>query len=120
MLKRILIAGGRDYNNYPEAQEFIDSCLGELKNEYEIIIVSGCCRGADKLGERYAAEHGYKTERFPADWDTYGKSAGPIRNREMAKVSDIVICFWNGTSRGTKSMIEFAKKLGKKVYIKSI
>ena len=120
MIKRVLIAGGRDYINYPEACEFIDSCLGELKNECEIIIVSGCCRGADMLGLRYATEHGYQTEKFPADWETLGKSAGPIRNREMAKRSDIVICFWDGTSRGTKSMIEFAKKLQKTVYIKSI
>ncbi len=120
MEKRVLIAGGRDYTNYPEAREFIDSCLGELKSEHTIIIVSGCCRGADMLGLRYAAEHGLKTEKFPADWKTHGKSAGPIRNREMAKIADIVICFWNGTSRGTKSMIEFARRLQKTVYIKNI
>ena len=118
--KRVVIAGCRDYNNYKEAKEYIDFCLSDIRKENEIIIVSGCASGADSMGERYAEENGLKVERYPADWAKFGRSAGPKRNRQMAEASDCVICFWDGKSRGTKSMIDCANKCGKSVKIKMI
>lgn len=118
--KKIVIAGCRDYNNYDEAKPYIDYCLSEVVKEYSVVIISGGASGADAIGERYAKERGYKIEKHPADWEKYGKSAGPIRNREMAESCDMAICFWNGESRGTKSMIEFVTKLGKPIRIKKI
>ncbi|MBP3330402.1 MAG: DUF2493 domain-containing protein [Clostridia bacterium] len=120
MVKRIVVAGSRDYNDYEEAEKFITSCIKDLAEEHTLIFVSGTCRGADKLGERYAILNGYRLECYPADWESYGKSAGPIRNQYMAQISDYVICFWDGKSRGTKSMIEYAMKLGKTIKIKMI
>ena len=117
---RVVIAGCRDYENYEEAKKYIDICLSDIRKENEIVIVSGCARGADALGEKYAKENGFKVEKYPADWITYGRSAGPKRNEEMAKISDYVICFWDGKSRGTKSMIEYAKKYNKPLKIKTI
>ena len=118
--KRVVIAGCRDYENYEQAKEFIDICLSNVRKENEIIIVSGGARGADAIGERYAKENGFAVEKYPADWEKYGKSAGPIRNKQMAEISDYVICFWNEKSKGTKSMIDYAKKLNKPVKIKII
>ncbi len=69
------------------------------------------------LGEQYAKEKDYKIERYAANWEKYGKAAGPIRNEEMAKKCDFVICFWDGKSRGTKNMIECAKKENKLIKI---
>ena len=83
-------------------------------------IVSGGARGADALGERYAKENGFKIERYPAHWEKYGKSAGPKRNEQMAKITDFVICFWDKKSLGTKSMIGFAKEYNKPIRIKYI
>ena len=59
MIKRIVIAGSRDYNNYEEAKEFIDFCIQNIKIEHQLVFVSGCCYGADALGERYAKENGF-------------------------------------------------------------
>ena len=118
--KKIVIAGCRDYNNYEETESYIDFCIKNIKKEYNLVFVSGGCSGADKLGERYAAEHGYKIEVYPAEWKKYGPQAGPIRNMEMAKISDFVICFWDGESNGTRSMINCAKKLNKPIKIKLI
>ena len=120
MTKRVVIAGCRDYNNYDEAKGFIDYCLSRIRKENEIIIVSGGARGADALGERYAKENGFKTELYPAHWEKYGKSAGPKRNEQMAKITDFVICFWDKKSLGTKSMIGFAKEYNKPIRIKII
>ncbi len=115
MIKRVVIAGCRDYTNYEEAREYIDCCVSDIRQKYQIIIVSGGCRGADMLGERYARENGFEIERYHADWETYGRSAGPRRNKQMAEVSDYVICFWDEKSKGTKSMIDYARKCGKPV-----
>lgn len=94
MIKRVVIAGCRDYNNYVEAETYIDFCLSDIRRENNIIIVSGCASGADAIGERYAEENGLKVEKYPANWKRYGRSAGPKRNKQMAEVSDYVICFW--------------------------
>ncbi len=120
MIKRIVIAGCRDYNDYDEAKSYIDFCLSNIRKENNIVIVSGCASGADAIGERYAEENGFVVEKYPADWKTYGRSAGPRRNKQMAEVSDLVICFWDEKSKGTKSMIEYAIKYNKTVKIKKI
>ena len=119
-IKRVVIAGCRDYTNYDELKEYVDMCLSNIREENEIIIVSGGAKGADSLGEQYANENGFEVELHLADWDKYGRGAGPRRNKEMAEVSDFVICFWDGKSRGTKSMIEYAKQLNKPVRVKQI
>ena len=119
MSGKIVIAGSRNYHNYQEAKEFIDVCL-KNNNASEIIILSGEASGADRLGERYAQEKGYKILSFPAKWNLYGKAAGPKRNEEMAKNADLIICFWDGKSRGTASLIRLAKKHQKPLKIKMI
>lgn len=117
MIKRIVIAGCRNYNNYEEAKEYIDFFISNIKTKYELIFLSGGCRGADSLGERYANENGFKIEHYPAEWKKYGKSTGPKRNKKMAEAADFVICFWDNKSPGTKSMIEHTKKLNKPLKI---
>ena len=104
---KVIIAGGRDFDNYEKLRSYCDYLL---QNKDEIEIVSGCARGADKLGERYAEERGYPIKRFPADWGTHGKSAGYLRNEEMADYADALIAFWDGSSRGTQHMINIAEK----------
>lgn len=120
MIKRVVVAGSRDYTNYNEAKKFIDICISRIKTKYTLVFVSGGCTGADMLGERYAQENGYESEVYAADWGKYGKAAGPIRNRQMAEVSDFVILFWDYKSIGTRSMLECALKLNKPIKIKKI
>lgn len=120
MVKRVVIAGCRDYNNYEKAKSYIDFCLSNIRKEYDIIILSGCASGADSIGERYAEENGSMVEKYPADWKRYGRSAGPRRNKQMAEICDYVICLWDGKSKGTKSMIDYAKKYNKPIKIKTI
>jgi hypothetical protein len=119
LIKRIVIAGSRDYNNYDEAKKFIDECLLEIARD-DIIVVSGGASGADAIGERYATENGFEIEKYAAEWKKYGRAAGPKRNKEMAEISDYVICFWDGKSKCTKSMIDCAQKCQKIVRIKNI
>lgn len=107
---RLIVAGSRNFNNYELLKQKCDSLLSQKRLTHSIVIVSGTARGADRLGERYATERGYRVESFPADWDRDGVAAGPIRNTQMAAHADALVAFWDGKSRGTKDMIEKAKE----------
>ena len=116
---RITIGGCRDFNDYAIFKEFVEECLSKIKDS-EIVILSGHCSGTDLMAERFAAEKGYQTEIYPAQWDKYGKGAGPKRNKEMVEKSDLVLAFWDSKSRGTKNLVEMARKLKKSLAIKNI
>ena len=114
---RVIIAGSRGFDDYAVLQTVCDNFLSPQKQTRNIVIVSGTAKGADALGEKYARERGYAVERFPADWQQYGKTAGPVRNRLMADNADALISFWDGHSTGTQNMIMEAKKKGMVVRI---
>lgn len=109
---KVIIAGTRDFSDYGLLSQKCDAILSTKKMDNNIIVVSGTARGADRLGERYARERGYRIERYPADWDRDGNSAGPIRNAKMADNAHALIAFWDGQSRGTKNMIDTARAKG--------
>lgn len=111
---KIIIAGGRDFKNYELLKQKCDYFINNIDN---IEIVCGMAKGADLLGKKYAQEKGFKIKEFPANWNSYGNSAGVIRNKEMADYSDSLIAFWDGKSSGTKNMIETARKLNLKIRI---
>ena len=111
MIFKVIIAGGRDFNNYELLKNKCDYYLSNLDNT-EIVIISGVARGADSLGEKYAKERGYKIDSYPANWNKYGKSAGYRRNKEMVDIASAAICFWDGKSKGTKHTIDLCKEKG--------
>ena len=107
---RIIVAGSRGITQYAYVERVLDQVLPTLTNTP--VIVSGTARGVDQLGEQYAQEHDLECDRYPADWDRHGKSAGYIRNQKMAYRSDALIAFWDGKSKGTKHMIDIALTAG--------
>lgn len=123
MLK-VIIAGSRNFDDYRFLEEKLDSIFSK-QDFNEIEIISGRCNtgsltfttkeginvfGTDGLGELYAERKGLKVVPFPADWNTYNQSAGPIRNRQMAAVADALILFWDGKSKGSANMLSEARK----------
>lgn len=79
-------------------------------------VVCGMSRGVDTLGRHWAENTGVAIKDFPADWSTYGKAAGPIRNEAMAEYADALILVWNGMSGGSADMLRRAKAHGLKIY----
>lgn len=118
---RVIIAGGRDFNDYFLLKDSVRAIIS--KYDSPVKIISGTCRGADRMGEKFAYDTGIEVERFPANWNDLGKRAGFVRNAEMAKYAcednnvGILIAFWDGKSKGTKHMIEIARKNGLSVYV---
>lgn len=105
---KLIIAGSRGFNNYSFLKEKVDFLLKNVNEEIEI--VSGTAQGADRLGERYANENGFKLKCFPANWDKFGNAAGYIRNQDMAEYANACVVFWVNNSKGTKHMIDLAEK----------
>ena len=112
---RIIIAGSRSATSeatYRLLEDKLFSILKHKRDTHTIQIVSGTANGADRLSERYAQSHDYQVNRFPADWNRYGKRAGYLRNEQMAENADALVALWDGQSRGTKHMIDIAEHLG--------
>ena len=117
--QRVLVCGGRDYaDSYKMHKELfalrknadpdIDHTTSLQSN---LVIIEGGYRGADALARKWAADWGCRCITEKADWEQYGKKAGPIRNREMMKHKpDLVLAFPGGD--GTADMISVAEEAG--------
>ena len=101
---KTIIAGSRTCNNLEYVYDAVSKCGWNITE-----VISGAARGADALGEEWARENGIPVRRFPAEWSRYGKSAGVVRNSQMAHNADALIALWDGKSRGTEHMIFIAK-----------
>ena len=115
---KLIIAGGRDFTNSKQLVETINHL--ESKNIFttdNLEIVSGMANGADKMGYVIAKTNNLPVKEFPADWNTYGKRAGFLRNNQMGDYADGLLAFWDGKSRGTKHMIDYMRSLNKPVFI---
>jgi len=104
-LKRIAVIGSRDFDDYARLESILAPHL-------PAVLVSGGAKGADALAERLAQERGLTIDVIRADWNRYGRGAGPIRNKQIVESADLVIAFWDGKSRGTRSALAHADKVG--------
>jgi len=113
---KTIIAGSRSispdtksiYVSDPKNYSLVESAI--IESGFTITeVVSGTARGVDILGEIWALENNIPVKKFPANWDLHGKSAGYIRNVEMAEYAEAAIIIWDGYSKGTKHMINTAK-----------
>jgi hypothetical protein len=112
---KTIIAGGRDITDY---QLVVDAIAASGFNITEV--VSGKAQGVDSLGERYAKERTIPVIECPAQWDRFGKMAGPFRNRQMAQQAEALVLVWDGRSKGSRNMLKQAQEFGLKIYEKRI
>ena len=106
MAERLLVCGGRDFND----QAFVFGVLDMLSEELVInaVIQGDCQTGADRLARMWAISRNHHLDRFPADWRGYGKAAGPIRNQRVINEGRPTIGVVLPGGRGTNDM---ARKL---------
>lgn len=130
---KLIVAGGRDFNDYNRLHAKLFDLAEEAGNDRQVSLVSGMAQGADRMGHYFAQQENVACYEFPADWDDleapgavikhtrYGKPynavAGHNRNRRMGDFADGLLCYWDGRSRGTKGMIDYMVSLGKPVII---
>lgn len=110
----LAVVGSRGYSDYDEFKSVLD------KYQMKSFVSGGCPSGADRLVEIYAKSKNIPITVIPAKWQEYGRAAGVIRNKDIVAMADGMIAFWDGSSPGTKSSIDLAKKKGIPVFIINI
>lgn len=124
---KVIIAGSRGVTDLAQIYDAV------VASKFDVTeVVSGTAKGVDKLGEVYASQTLIPVKRFPAQWKDlevpgavikqgqygpYNALAGFHRNQRMAEYADALIAVWNGTSNGTKHMIEYMYKCEKPVFV---
>lgn len=114
---RVLVTGGRRFDN----ERRLTEVLNEIDTRMGITtIIHGAARGADALADLWARTHNCGVVAFPAKWDQHGRSAGPIRNREMLNRGqpDFVVAFLypgGEVGAGTRNMCDQAVAAGLQV-----
>lgn len=105
---KVLICGGRDFSDDSKV-------LRVLKRVKPSLVITGGCRGADRLADRIAERLGIPRAVYPANWNGEGKKAGILRNQRMLDEAwpDLVIAFPGG--RGTEDMVTRAEQAGFRV-----
>jgi hypothetical protein len=136
-MKKIIVCGSRDYKNKALLEEMLEKIVTPHLN-FELI-TGDCPTGADKMAWDWFCSKSWDDwidsdvivesrvvafKKFPANWKKYGRAAGPRRNAEMADYvlgeegageEALCIAFWDGKSKGTKDMIDKARRHGIKV-----
>lgn len=112
---KTIIAGSRSIIDFEIIEHAID-CSGFHITE----VVSGTAKGVDTEGEGWASLYNVPIKRFPANWKQFGRSAGHKRNAAMADYAEACIIVWDGSSPGTRNMINEAAKRGLKLYVYSV
>ena len=110
---KIAVIGSRDFDNRILLSEILIEYLPQIT-----CLISGGCRGTDKMAEEWAIAHSIPTLIFEPNWAAYGKSAGVMRSKEIIDNCDLCIAFWDGLSKGTSNGIRYCRKINKpcKVY----
>ena len=86
--------------------------IGEyLSKEDEI--VSGGADGVDLCAAEYAREKGMRLTEFLPEYERYGRAAPIVRNKKIVEYADRIVAFWDGKSKGTQSVIQYANRIGK-------
>ena len=86
--------------------------IGKFIPENVTEIISGGARGIDSIAREFANKNKIKLTEILPDYKHYGRAAPIIRNKEIVKLSDKVLAFWNGVSKGTFSVIKYAEEIG--------
>jgi len=104
-----LVCGGRDFDDRDRLYKVLD----RLKPSF---VIQGGARGADAMAGEWAVDRGVPMAEVRAQWDRYGKQAGPMRNGWMLMLKpDVVVAFDGG--RGTADMVQQARSAGIRVIL---
>ena len=123
---KLAIVGSRTFDDFMLLNETVYSYfMSEFKPGHLEAIISGGAKGADSVAKRWAMINSVDTEDFKAveyfeflpDWESDGKAAGFIRNKEIVNACDMVLAFWDGKSKGTEHTIKLARLAKKPTFI---
>lgn len=108
---KIVVAGPRSFRNHQAVYEVLNHVV-----QHSDLVIQGGARGVDTIAKTWARTHGVVCRQFDAQWEQFGRFAGPERNGRMAREADALIAFWDGESPGTGDMIRQMQVLHKPIF----
>lgn len=105
---KVAVVGSRTLD-VPDLKDYMPESVTE--------IVSGGANGVDSWAAIYAYTHKLKLTEFRPKYWKYGRAAPLKRNLQIIDYADEVIAFWDGKSKGTKSVIDQCRKQDKKISV---
>ena len=111
-----IVCGGRDYRPSKEDEAKL---VAVLRWMWPHAVLHGDCKGVDRWAETVSIAEGIPVIKFPADWNTHKRKAGPLRNSQMAfwvKSHGGGVCLAFPGGAGTRNMIEQARDCGLVVF----
>lgn len=107
----LAIVGSRNFNDYDAFCDKLNMFVASIGGIQKINkIVSGGAGGADKMAERFARENKIELQVFAADWNRYGRAAGPMRNSQIVEAATHMVAFPSKDGRGTQDSLRKARK----------
>lgn len=106
----VIIAGSRRLEGHPDLDALIAQAVADSGFDVTAVF-SGCARGADLAGEKWAQAN----DKMVCHWpyiSHLGKYGGFQRNAQMAHFADALILVRYGDSKGSGHMLTIAKKRG--------
>jgi hypothetical protein len=120
---RVLMCGDRNWTKRDPIRRALVFVLWSMAlwiPRRDIVVIHGAARGADTIAGEIAEKMGFQVRSFSADWNRYGRAAGPIRNREMLAADPHVAFAFHSdldNSKGTKDMVSIAEAAGVEVQV---
>lgn len=112
-MRRVLVTGSRELTDRIPVWEALLAQAKIAGGLTKLTVIHGAARGADTHARDFCRAYRVAEEKYPADWETFGKAAGHIRNAIMvASTPDVCLAFPRGESRGTYNCVERAKHAG--------
>jgi predicted Rossmann fold nucleotide-binding protein DprA/Smf involved in DNA uptake len=109
---RVAIVGSRHFSALERVTEYVNG-LPPRAN-----IITGSASGVDAAATRAARARGLGVQVLPASFDEVTDPArSAVRNQRLVDACDVLVAFWDGTSKGTRATVGRALDAGKEVHV---
>lgn len=109
---RVGIVGSRHFAAPDRVAEYVQSLPPRTS------IITGSASGVDAAATKAAREKGIPVQVVPASFEELADvSKAAARNQRLVDACDVLVAFWDGSSKGTRATVERALDSGKEVHV---
>jgi predicted Rossmann fold nucleotide-binding protein DprA/Smf involved in DNA uptake len=109
---KVGIVGSRHFKEPARVTEYVRSL------PLNASIITGSASGVDAAATRAARERGIAVQVMPASFDELADaSKAAARNQRLVDACDVLVAFWDGSSKGTRATLDRALDSGKEVHV---
>jgi predicted Rossmann fold nucleotide-binding protein DprA/Smf involved in DNA uptake len=109
---RVAIVGSRRFSEPSLVTDYVNALPPRAS------IITGSASGVDAAATKAARAKGVPIQVMPASFDELADSGrSAARNQRLVDACDVLVAFWDGSSKGTRATVERALDSGKEVHV---